>query len=281
MSEIIKPIFLDETGQSILTALQQIASRTAGFAGPGVPSGGSAGQILSKTSSTDYDTQWVDASAGIYWATYGSTLYSAIANAYNAGKLVACIYNSRLYILTFYNPNEGVRISSFTFTSLNNDSTVGYYIKIVNVNAWTNGTINIGSSISPYTSTPAALGTAAAGSSDNYARGDHVHAMPSVNDIGAEPAITEITVSTAGNVSQTLDAGSIYHFTGTLTSLDITLNTAGTGVLPIYCFDFDSGSVAPAVSLPSAVTMPNSFSISSGKHYEINIFNEYGVYTEW
>ena len=45
-----------------------------------------------------------------------------------------------------------------------------------------------GSSVSPYTSNPAALGTASAGSSDNYSRGDHVHAMPSAGDVGAIPA---------------------------------------------------------------------------------------------
>lgn len=42
-----------------------------------------------------------------------------------------------------------------------------------------------GSSVEPYTSMPAALGTASAGSSDKYARGDHVHAKPSASDIGA------------------------------------------------------------------------------------------------
>ena len=42
-----------------------------------------------------------------------------------------------------------------------------------------------GSSVSPYTSTPAALGTASPGSSDNYARGDHVHAMPTAANVGA------------------------------------------------------------------------------------------------
>ena len=46
-------------------------------------------------------------------------------------------------------------------------------------------TTGSGSSISPYTSTPAALGTAAAGSSNDYARGDHVHAMPTASDVGA------------------------------------------------------------------------------------------------
>lgn len=35
-----------------------------------------------------------------------------------------------------------------------------------------------GSSPSPYTSNPEALGTASPGSSDNYARGDHVHPKP-------------------------------------------------------------------------------------------------------
>ena len=36
------------------------------------------------------------------------------------------------------------------------------------------------------TATPAALGVAAAGSTAAYARGDHVHAMPSAGDVGAE-----------------------------------------------------------------------------------------------
>lgn len=42
-----------------------------------------------------------------------------------------------------------------------------------------------GSSVDPYTSTPADLGNASAGSSDDYARGDHVHKMPSASDVGA------------------------------------------------------------------------------------------------
>ena len=42
-----------------------------------------------------------------------------------------------------------------------------------------------GSSVSPYTSNPAALGTASPGSSANYSRGDHVHPKPSASDIGA------------------------------------------------------------------------------------------------
>lgn len=61
MSEITKPIFLDETGQAMVSALQSIALITSGFVGApgsGVPTGGSAGQILKKKSNTDYDTEW-------------------------------------------------------------------------------------------------------------------------------------------------------------------------------------------------------------------------------
>ena len=42
-----------------------------------------------------------------------------------------------------------------------------------------------GGSVSPYTSNPAALGTASPGSSANYSRGDHVHPKPTAADIGA------------------------------------------------------------------------------------------------
>lgn len=43
-----------------------------------------------------------------------------------------------------------------------------------------------GSSVEPYTSNPAALGAASPGSSDKYARGDHVHAKPTYtkSDVG-------------------------------------------------------------------------------------------------
>lgn len=42
-----------------------------------------------------------------------------------------------------------------------------------------------GTGPSPYSSNPAPLGTASPGSSNDYARGDHVHPKPSASDIGA------------------------------------------------------------------------------------------------
>lgn len=160
----------------------------------------------------------------------------------------------------------------------------------------------------PQTSgTPAALGTAARGSATTYSRSDHVHAKPSAVDIGAVPveigvqyagdflvvgnngnvvpvtmsAWTEQTVSTAGAVTQALDPYVIYHFTGALTALTITLNAAATGQLAHYHFDFDCGSTAPTVTIPNTVTMPDSNSFEASKHYEVDIINNYGAVMSW
>lgn len=101
-------------------------------------------------------------------------------------------------------------------------------------------------------------------------------------DAGKADKVTEVTVSTAGAVSQALDPGKLYHFTGALTSLAITFNAAETGVIAQYHFDFDSGSTAPTVTLPATVTMQGStFTPEANKHYEIDILNGYGVFATW
>ena len=59
-----------------------------------------------------------------------------------------------------------------------------------------------------------------------------------VNVSGGESNVTEITVSDSGSVSQALNAETIYHFTGALTALTISLNTASSGQIAISHFDF-------------------------------------------
>lgn len=93
--------------------------------------------------------------------------------------------------------------------------------------------------------------------------------------------ITEVTVSAAGAVSQALEAGKWYHFTGALTGLTITLTAPASGELAQYHFDFTSGATAPTVTIPNTVTMPDSFSVEANKRYEVDILNNYGVAQSW
>lgn len=59
-----------------------------------------------------------------------------------------------------------------------------------------------GSSPSPYTSNPAALGTASPGSSDAYARGDHVHPKPTASDLGITvPSASSATPQALGTAA--------------------------------------------------------------------------------
>ena len=59
-----------------------------------------------------------------------------------------------------------------------------------------------GSSPSPYTSNPSALGTASAGSSNDYSRGDHVHPKPTAADLGITvPSASSATPQALGSAS--------------------------------------------------------------------------------
>lgn len=97
----------------------------------------------------------------------------------------------------------------------------------------------------------------------------------------AQTLWAEQTVATDGAVTQALDPYVIYHFTGDLTALTITLNAAASGQIAHYHFDFDCGSTAPTVTIPNTVTMPDSNSFDANKHYEVDILNNYGAVLSW
>lgn len=141
--------------------------------------------------------------------------------------------------------------------------------------------------------TPAMDGTASRGSSAQYARADHVHPTDTSRAAASEitrldtavsakaDKITEVTVSTAGAVTQALDAGKLYHFTGALTALTITLNAPASGDPAQYHFNFNSGSTAPTLTMPNTVTMPDSFAVEANKRYEVDVLNNYGAVMAW
>lgn len=137
----------------------------------------------------------------------------------------------------------------------------------------------------PYTSSPAMDGTASAGSSAKYARGDHVHptdtSRAAATDLAAKAdKVAEVT-NTDAAPDVDLDPEKIYHFTGTLTALTIDLSSPATGQLAHYHFDFDSGSTAPTLTLPQTVVMPSGFTVEANKRYEVDILNNYGTVIAW
>lgn len=68
-----------ELDTTVVTVILESASEP-GPAGPGVPVGGTVGQVLTKDSGTDYDTSWQDASGGGGGAPTDATYITQTAN---------------------------------------------------------------------------------------------------------------------------------------------------------------------------------------------------------
>jgi hypothetical protein len=237
-----------------------------------------------KKSGTNYDTEWADSASDVFFATYNVTTSAEIAAAYNAGKAVYVIHGENTAPLFEIYPNDDYAF----FGTTNGTQTYGWEC---DTDRWSRAIRTIGTYSKPAggipasdlasgviptvpdaaTSTPLMDGTAAVGSSTKYAKEDHIH--PS--DTTKADKITVTTVSDVGAVSQALDAGKIYDFTGALTSLTITLNAATTPAY--YHFRFNSGSTAVSLALPQTVTMPSGFQVEASKRYEIDILDGYGI----
>lgn len=98
------------------------------------------------------------------------------------------------------------------------------------------------------------------------------------DDVGAEPSVIEVTISTSGAVTQALDAGTIYHFTGNLTSLTVTASNATTGK---YQFDFISGATVPTLTVPASWVMPDNFMVEPSARYSMTVENGYCSLKKW
>lgn len=114
---------------------------------------------------------------------------------------------------------------------------------------------------------------------DKLAYGYTAHMADGTAITGTRRFWVEITIPTDGAVTQALDPYVLYHFTGNLTSLTITLNP--TSDIAHYHFDFLSGSTAPTLTMPNTVTMPDSFSVEASKRYEVDVLNNYGSVIAW
>ena len=222
-----------------------------------VPAGGNSGALLAKSSASDYQ---------LYWRTVSDYTAAGIIVTAAATAAKICQYS-------FWDDTHYPQILYITLASANTAASA----LTLKVNGKGPYPIYINGTASSATNY-----TLPAGSYVVYFDGTNFY-FDTTGKIPA-PALDpmEVTVSTAGAVTQALDPGKIYHFTGALTSLTITLNAAGTGVIPQYHFDFDSGSTAPTVTLPNSVTMQGgTFTPEASKHYEVDILNGYGVSMAW
>lgn len=163
--------------------------------------------------------------SGLYYCTYGTTTSAQIAQAITDGLLPVCAYGGRYYYLVYR------QVNIFTFACIDNTQLILYRIKC-NGSNWsfasaylqtlldfdyvpTQGSTNPvtsggvwtaiqqgggGSDIDPYQQYPAMDGTASPGSSDDYARGDHVH--PTDTSRAAASEITRIDAALAGKADQ-------------------------------------------------------------------------------
>lgn len=87
--------------------------------------------------------------------------------------------------------------------------------------------------------------------------------------------------------TQALNPQTVYVW-GEESALTITLNApTNNNILNEYIFQFNSGSTATVLSLPSDVLFPFSVTIEANKHYEVNIvYNSvddayYGIIVGW
>lgn len=130
-----------------------------------LPSGGTEGQVLKKSSGADYAVEWDDSTGGID-ATGDGTVTIVEAG----GEIGVNSVNGKTGVVTLTATDVGALPNSYT-------------PPVSSVNGQT-GAVSL-SIPSASSATPQALGTAAAGSSSDYSRADHVHAKPTASDIGA------------------------------------------------------------------------------------------------
>jgi len=120
------------------------------------------------------------------------------------------------------------------------------------------GTLALTSDIpDPSTATPQALGTAAAGTSDDYSRGDHIHAAPALNDLSnvsaATPSDNDVLVydtATSTWVAEAPAAGGIASDTTGITGA-----SAITNIVAISQADYDD-IVSPDAATLFLITDP-------------------------
>ncbi len=94
----------------------------------------------------------------------------------------------------------------------------------------------------------------------------------------ATPLSTPVVEVAGATPTQALAPNTFYKFTGSVTSLTLTLGTPIDGIANIYAFSFVAGQADPVISLPASVTIDGTPSIASGDYVEFNIMNNVAIF---
>ena len=235
-----------------------------GADGVGVPSGGTAGQVLTKASGTDYDAKWADASGGVTDVQVNGTsvVSGGVADVPIAtGATVGVVKPGRS---TFINASGELGVN----TPTDGDIKAGTNTKISTVSQQHKST---------FYGLAKAAGDSTQSASSN-AVGQYTEAAKS-----AISTMLSGSVSVSGTTPAITALPGIRYVCGECATLDITLPASG-------CIDvtFVSGSTPTVLTVtpPTGVTVKwaggfDPTSLEANATYEVNIADGLGVAGSW
>lgn len=104
-----------------------------------IPSGGTAGQVLTKDSGTNYDVSWADPSASAFIAEYGVTTYADVKDAYDEGAIILCVITrgTESFVLQLYDFISTHQLFAFSVVTVD-----GMEYAVLTTSGWTSGVID-------------------------------------------------------------------------------------------------------------------------------------------
>ena len=103
------------------------ATGPTGATGPGVAAGGTTGQILAKSSSTDYATEWVSPSGLVHIRTTAFTNVASVALGSDADPIFSSLYDDYRIIVSSNSSTNADRTWTFRTRSNTTDETGTIY----------------------------------------------------------------------------------------------------------------------------------------------------------
>ena len=231
-----------------------------------VPSGGNSGQVLKKSSATDYDYAWANQTQD-YPSAYCKTA------AGTAGKTAACTLwtataNTYLHLVIVY---ANTSASALTL-NVNSTSAAPLYINGV-VSSATNYTLPAGSYIAFYNGT-------------NW----YINTDGTIPNVASTSALStkadKVVVVDASTLPSTLDPNKVYQMgtlTGSVTIPAFSVVASGDTEAKIWCFTFNTSTTAPTITWPAAITNwvgGSAPTINASKSYEVTVMDGIGAIME-